>query len=81
MEYKGKLYGKIGNKYFDTSYTSEDYDNLVKENKELKKQLSLNAVMQVKPEKVCEHDLYFRSENTCACRNCDFEHKVNPKNL
>jgi len=29
MEYNGKLYGKIGNKYFDTDKTSEDYDNLL----------------------------------------------------
>jgi hypothetical protein len=28
MKYKGKLYGKIGNKYFDTGKTSEDYDAL-----------------------------------------------------
>ena len=35
MEYKGKLYGKIGNKYFDTSKTSDDYDNLDQQNKQL----------------------------------------------
>jgi len=29
MEYKGKLYGKIGGKYFDTSYTSDDWDAMV----------------------------------------------------
>ena len=29
MEYHGKLYGKIGNKYFDTDKTSKDVDNLV----------------------------------------------------
>jgi chromosome segregation ATPase len=28
MEYNGKLYGKIGNKYFDTGYTSVDFDKL-----------------------------------------------------
>jgi len=28
MDYKGKLYGKIGNKYFDTGKTSEDWDRL-----------------------------------------------------
>lgn len=31
MEYHGKLYGKIGNKYFDTGETSDDFDNLGKE--------------------------------------------------
>lgn len=30
MEYHGKLFGKIGNKYFDISKTSEDYYNLEK---------------------------------------------------
>jgi len=29
MNYTGKLYGKIGNKYFDTSKTSNDFDELV----------------------------------------------------
>ena len=29
MEYHGKLYGKIGNKYFDTGKTSKDVDELV----------------------------------------------------
>jgi len=29
MNYKGKLYGKIAGKYFDTGVTSEDYDRLV----------------------------------------------------
>lgn len=28
MEYHGKLYGKIGNKYFDTGETTEDWDRL-----------------------------------------------------
>ena len=33
MQYKGKLYGRIRNKYFDTGMTSEDWDNL--ENNEI----------------------------------------------
>lgn len=46
MEYTGKLYGRIGNKYFDTGFTSEDYDKLQKENSELQKQvLNLPAVV------------------------------------
>lgn len=28
MQYKGKLYGKISTKYFDTGKTADDYDNL-----------------------------------------------------
>ncbi len=47
MEYHGKLYGKIGNKYFDTSYTSDDYDlldNNLKESTELCSRLQLESV-------------------------------------
>ncbi len=47
MEYHGKLYGKIGNKYFDTSHTSEDYDLLIsdlKESTELCSRLQLESV-------------------------------------
>ena len=29
MEYRGKLYGKISNKYFDTSRTTEDWDSML----------------------------------------------------
>ena len=39
MEYKGKLYGKIGNKYFDTSHTAEDWDKLTDRVKELEQKL------------------------------------------
>lgn len=35
MEYHGKLYGKIGGKYFDTGKTSDDFDNLEKQRDEL----------------------------------------------
>lgn len=48
MEYKGKLYGKIGRKYFDTSHTSEDWDNMQKSIKYLedyiKKNVGLDSV-------------------------------------
>ena len=37
MEYKGKLYGKIGNKYFDTGHTTDDYDGLIARVEELDK--------------------------------------------
>jgi len=35
MNYKGKLYGKIAGKYFDTGVTSEDYDRLIEQNAEI----------------------------------------------
>ncbi len=35
MEYHGKLYGKIGNKHFDTCVTSKDFDRLKKEQSEM----------------------------------------------
>ena len=34
MNYNGKLYGKIGRKYFDTGKTSNDWDKLEEESKE-----------------------------------------------
>ncbi len=39
MEYKGKLYGKLGNIYFDTGKTSEDYDELLQALKECSDEL------------------------------------------
>lgn len=35
MEYLGELYGKIGNKYFDTGVSAKDFDKIEKQNKEL----------------------------------------------
>ena len=43
MEYNGKLYGKIGKIYFDTSKTAGDWDNLEKENEELKRLLFISG--------------------------------------
>lgn len=40
MEYIGKLFGKIGNKYFDTGTTSEDYDKLKERIGELETKLN-----------------------------------------
>ena len=37
MDYKGKLYGKIGRTYFDTGKTSDNYDELLKFVKEMAK--------------------------------------------
>ena len=47
MKYKGKLYGKIGNKYFDTSNTSCDWDVMVSKIKELEEQLSKGQTVPV----------------------------------
>ncbi len=47
MAYVGKLYGKIGSEYFDTSYTSDGYDLLIsdlKESTELCSRLQLESV-------------------------------------
>ena len=40
MDYKGKLYGKFRNKYFDTGKTSKDYDLLEKQNKKMLEKLA-----------------------------------------
>ena len=48
MEYKGKLYGHLGDKkYFDTGKTADDWDNLEKRIAELEaenKALSMSGV-------------------------------------
>ena len=60
MEYKGKLYGKLGHKYFDTAKTSEDWDKMEDEIKLLKEQLNTK--------KLCGTCKYFRAEkNYCIC--------------
>jgi hypothetical protein len=40
MEYHGKLYGKFGNKYFDTGKTSKDFDKLERDNKKMLEMLN-----------------------------------------
>ena len=39
MEYKGKLYGKVANKYFPLESTTEEWDNLEKKIKHLEMQV------------------------------------------
>lgn len=39
MEYKGKLYGKIGGMYFETGKTSKDWDKMESKIKELKSKI------------------------------------------
>lgn len=51
MEYKGKLYGKIGDKTFDTGKTSDDWDSMELENKKLKSLLQ-NIVAEFQPMKI-----------------------------
>lgn len=56
MEYKGKLYGRVKNKYFDTGKTSDDYDALEKKVIELE-----NKVHQLS-----NQNFDFQSENKCV---------------
>ncbi len=35
MEYRGKLYGKIGGQYFDTGTHSDDYDKLLEQSNKM----------------------------------------------
>jgi hypothetical protein len=78
MEYIGKLYGKIGNKYFDTGITSEDYNRLQKENSELKKQ-ALNLPDVSQSDGIERRELlkkwweYFDKE--CIAINCNDEER------
>ena len=58
MEYHGKLYGKIGNKYFDTNKTSKDVDKLVEMLKKSKSTISrISLSMNVHPD--CQENSEF----------------------
>ena len=77
MEYKGKLYGKIGNKYFDTSHTAEDWDKLTDRIKELEQQLQVSKLpMHGVSNSVCPECGYpkFKKhhEDFERCNGCDF---------
>jgi len=52
MEYKGKLYGKVGKHYFPLEATSNDFDNMQKQNTEMLKMLE-----KVLKENHCTPDL------------------------
>lgn len=53
MEYKGKLYGKVGKSYFPLLHTTDDYDNLVKCVAELEalleQKLNIHAISGKRP--------------------------------
>jgi hypothetical protein len=59
MEYHGKLYGKVGNKYFDTGSTSEDFDALQQKVDEL-------------AEQVLKFNLDSVSVSACKCGICGY---------
>lgn len=58
MEYKGKLYGKIGNKYFDTGHTTDDYDGLIARVEELDK---------IVGQKLPIHNVIVPKGTVCGC--------------
>ena len=45
MDYQGKLYGKMGNKYFDTSKNTAHWDNMVKVLEEVLKDFNDRGIM------------------------------------
>jgi nucleoid-associated protein YejK len=58
MEYKGKLYGKVGDIYFELLETSEDVDRLKEQNEKL-----LSAIKGIIP--MAEFS-YEHSKKACA---------------
>ena len=46
MDYKGKLYGKIFNKYFYTGKTADDYDKL-EENSKISERIKVEFTLEV----------------------------------
>lgn len=75
MEYKGKLYGKIGNKYFDTSHTAEDWDKLIDRVKELEQKLqgsNTDLLHNVSQCPLCGSDDLFQYKlQHIHCQNCN----------
>ncbi len=55
MQYHGKLYGKIGEKYFDTGKTADDFDTMEKRISELTscKHQWVRTTRNYKPAKKC----------------------------
>lgn len=51
MEYKGKLYCKVGTIYFFTGKDSEDWDRMESDNKEMR-QLLTDIVREFEPMKI-----------------------------
>lgn len=86
MEYRGKLYGKIGGMYFDTSKTSEDWDNLENKVDELQEVVNKNCTIPgVMPRKLTAENgakallcgefnetVLIPNEEYCGCGECDF---------
>ena len=78
MEYKGRLYGKVHQTYFETGKTSDDYDNLEKQVEELegdKEKMqdeidSLNATIEKMAEifELRKEEAYNRGYVDCAKR-------------
>lgn len=59
MEYHGKLYGKISNKYFDTGKTSKDFDEMFEMLKVAKSTIqSLRLSMSAHPDYEVDSEFY-----------------------
>lgn len=77
MEYKGRLYGKMHQTYFETGKTSDDYDNLEKEVVELKNKLKESEI---------HHDYRLKANNDIYKQYTDLESrfellKISKENL
>lgn len=68
MQYKGKLYGKLGNKYFYLEKTANDYDNLEEQTKALTEQLAAKE-KELSEVKSLADSLY---SDLKYCIDCDY---------
>lgn len=76
MEYTGKLYGRLNNKYFDTSHTTEEWDIMKQELEQLSnkvKNLTISNV--IIPECDC-NDLECCNGPYKSCRKCGKLHSA-----
>jgi hypothetical protein len=69
MNYKGKLYGRIGNNtYFDTAYTTDDWDAMeakIKEIEKVKRKPLSDGTLELTESELEEFDKLFYHNTKC----------------
>jgi hypothetical protein len=70
MEYKGKLFGKAGNKYFPIGKTTDDFDKIEKKASAFKLRIKyLSEKYEELKDKYLKAD--FESQKGFPCKNCN----------
>lgn len=74
MEYKGKLYGKVGGIVFDTGKTAEEWDAMEAKIMELEKEIAIlreaSSTITNLPGNLCNHNYNQVSTQWKKCSHC-----------